>query len=85
MNNYRIEAIGSKIKTWINGVQCANLIDNMTPEGFIGLQVHGIYKERQEGKLVKWKNLRILTINVKKHRWASKAHAHIINTNDKGL
>jgi hypothetical protein len=84
-NKYRIEAIGTEIKTWINGVQCANLIDNMTSKGIIGLQVHGIYKTRQEGKLVKWKNLRILTKNVKKHRWPSKAYAPIINTNNKGL
>ena len=41
-NHYRIEAIGSDIRTWINGVQCANLVDDMTAEGLIGFQVHGI-------------------------------------------
>lgn len=84
-NKYRIEAIGSEIKTWINGIQCANLIDNMTSEGIIGLQVHEIYKERQKGKLVKWKNLKILTKDVTKHRWSSAKYAPIINTNNKGL
>jgi hypothetical protein len=84
-NKYRIEAIGSEIKTWVNGIQCANLIDNMTSEGIIGLQVHSISKARQEGKLIKWKNLKILTKNVEKHRWESSSHAPIINTNNKGL
>ena len=41
-NEVRIEAIGSTIRTWLNGVQCANLIDDLTPKGFIALQVHGI-------------------------------------------
>lgn len=84
-NKYRIEAIGPEIKTWINGVQCANLIDNMTSEGIIGLQVHSIGDKEQEGKLIKWKDLRILTKNVKKYRWVSEENAPIINTNSKGL
>jgi len=84
-NKYRIEAIGSEIKTWVNGIQCANLIDNMTSEGIIGLQVHSISKKRHEGKLVRWKNLRILTKDVKKHRQPSESHAAIINTNNIGL
>ncbi|KAG1649523.1 hypothetical protein GQR58_028931 [Nymphon striatum] len=32
-NHYRIEAIGNNIRTWINNVQCANLVDNTTAEG----------------------------------------------------
>lgn len=84
-NKYRIEAIGAEIKTWINGIQCANLIDNMTEEGIIGLQIHEIYRERQEGKIVKWKNLRILTKDVEKHRWPSKPNAGMVNTSNKGL
>ena len=84
-NEYRIEAVGSEIKTWINGIQCANLIDNMTSEGLIGLQVHEIYHERQKGKLVRWKNLRILTKDISKHRRKSDPYDSIINTNNKGL
>ena len=34
-NHYRIEAIGNQIRTFINGIQCANLIDDLTSEGFI--------------------------------------------------
>ena len=56
-NHYRIEAIGNDIRTWINGVQCANLVDDMTAEGLIGFQVHGIYHKSQEGTQVKWLSL----------------------------
>jgi len=48
-NHYRIEAIGPYIRTWINKVQCANLVDDMTAEGIIGFQVHGIRSKAQEG------------------------------------
>lgn len=60
-NKYRIEAIGSVIRTWINDVPVANLIDDMTPSGFIALQVHAIGKEATAGKQVMWKNIRMQT------------------------
>ena len=61
-NKYRVEAIGHTIRTWLNGVACANLADDMTPSGFIALQVHGIGKEAANaGKTIRWRNIRILT------------------------
>lgn len=67
-NHYRIEAIGDKIRTWVNGIQCANLVDNMTAEGLIGFQVHGIYHKSQEGTQVKWRNIKIKTTDLEKTR-----------------
>lgn len=65
-NHYRIECIGNNIKTWLNGVACAHLIDDMTPEGFIALQVHGIGNNQSKvGHQIKWKNIRIKTENLK--------------------
>lgn len=58
-NKLHIEAIGASIRTWLNGVPCANLIDNMTAEGFIGLQVHS---RQESGIQVKWRNVRILDL-----------------------
>lgn len=58
-NHLRIEAIGHSIRTWLNGVPCANLVDDMTAEGFIGLQVHS---NRTSGAQVRWKNIRILDL-----------------------
>ena len=56
-NKVRIEAIGNSIKTFINGIQCSNLVDDMTSEGFIALQVHSISAKELEGKTIKWKNI----------------------------
>jgi hypothetical protein len=57
-NHYRVEAIGDRIRTWINGVDAADLVDSMTIQGFIALQVHGIGK-RTDTMEVRWRNLRI--------------------------
>lgn len=60
-NKVRIEALGNRLRTWLNGVPCADLIDDMTPEGFIALQVHSIGDEKLAGKTIKWRNLNICT------------------------
>jgi hypothetical protein len=57
-NKFRIEAIGDSIKTWINGVPAADLVDSMTQTGFVGLQVHGV-DDRTEPLRVRWRNIRI--------------------------
>ena len=64
-NKYRIECIGSSIRTWLNGVPAANLIDSLTPSGFIALQVHAIGKGDQPGKQIRWRNIRIQTSGLK--------------------
>lgn len=56
-NHFRIEAIGSHLKTWINGTPAADLEDSMTPAGFIGLQVHST--KIKDPLRVRWKNIRI--------------------------
>lgn len=60
-NHYRIEAIGDTIKTWVNGVPAAHLIDDKTDSGFIALQVHSIGKNKKEGTHIVWRNIKILT------------------------
>ncbi len=67
-NHYRIEAIGNNIRTWINDVQCANLVDDTTARGFIAFQVHSIRDESLEGKTVRWKNIRIKTTDLENSR-----------------
>ncbi len=66
-NHYRIEAIGSHIRTWVNNIMCVNLLDDITLEGFIAFQVHSIRKEL-EGKTVRWKNVRIKTTDLEAAR-----------------
>lgn len=61
-NKLRVEAIGDTVRTWLNGISCANLVDDMTLKGFIALQVHGIGSNKAlEGKTIAWKNIRICT------------------------
>lgn len=81
-NHVRIEAIGSSIRTWVNGIQCANLVDDLTAEGFIALQVHSINSEEQVGKTIQWKNIRILTEDLDKYTKASSTYAAEINYTD---
>ena len=61
-NTFRVEAIGNNIRTWLNGKPVSNLVDDLTAEGFIGLQVHGIGNNTAlAGKTIRWRNVRILT------------------------
>jgi hypothetical protein len=68
-NKVRVEAIGSTIRTWLNGVPCANLVDDMTAKGFIGLQVHGIGGNKKlVGNQIQWRNIKIATSDLEAHR-----------------
>jgi len=79
-NTARIEAIGNSIRTWVNGVACADLWDDMTPKGFIALQVHSIYKKSDNGKSVSWRNIKICTTNLEKKRTPQKQDIPEVNS-----
>ncbi len=66
-NHYRIEAIGDTIKTWVNDVPAAHLIDDKTASGFICLQVHSIHDDKKAGTEIIWKNVKILTDSLSKY------------------
>lgn len=70
-NNYRIEAIGDTLKTWVNGIPAAHLIDEKTGSGFIALQVHSIKEKTQEGTEIIWKDIKIITDSVAKYAMKS--------------
>lgn len=63
-NEYVIEARGPHLKTFVNGVPCADLLDAMTLEGLIALQVHS----GKEGQ-IRWRNIRIKDLG--KTEWTS--------------
>jgi len=63
-NAYRVVAVGDSIKTWVNGVPAADLVDSETLVGFIALQVHATDKP---GTKVMWRNLRLQDLG--RHRW----------------
>ena len=60
-NHVRVVCLGPVIATWLNGVPASYLLDDMTAEGFIALQVHSIKSPDEVGKEVRWRNLRIRT------------------------
>ncbi|WP_139956659.1 3-keto-disaccharide hydrolase [Flavicella sediminum] len=80
-NHYRIEAIGDTIKTWVNGVAAAHLIDDKTAKGFIGLQVHSIKEHQKEGTEIKWKNVKILTSDLAKYSIKSTVEPIVTKNN----
>ncbi|NVE94374.1 family 16 glycoside hydrolase [Altererythrobacter lutimaris] len=70
-NHYRIEAIGSEISTFVNGVPCARITDDRIVDGHIALQVHGVEASGARGfpgDSVSWRSLRVLTDNLAKSR-----------------
>jgi hypothetical protein len=64
-NLLRIEAIGPSIRTWVNGIPVAHVIDDLEARGFFALQVHGIGDRAEEaGRRVLFRNLRIQTADL---------------------
>jgi len=63
-NHYKIECIGNQMKTWVNGVATAYVVDTLDDKGFIGLQVHAISNPDHAGKKVTFKNIRIKTTDL---------------------
>ena len=84
-NRYRIEAIGSTIKSFVNGIETSNLVDDKTPEGFIAFQVHSISSPEEEGKQVRWRNVRIMTSQLQENLLISKNKAPQISYLDGAL
>ncbi len=64
-NKVRVECIGPIIRTWINGIATSQVVDDLTPKGFIALQVHSIEKPEDAGKKIRWRNIRIQTTGLK--------------------
>jgi hypothetical protein len=71
-NSYHVEAIGKRIRTWINGIPVADLVDDADASGFIGFQVHAV-RDDLAGTRVMWKNIRIVTENLEKYMNADSA------------
>lgn len=64
-NHFKIECIGNEMKTWVNDIAAAYVVDTIDAKGFIGLQVHSIQSANQVGKKVCYKNIRIKTTDLK--------------------
>jgi len=65
-NHYRIEALGPRLRVWINDGPAADVIDDVTKRGFFGLQVHSINTPDEAGRTVSWRNLVVETTHLKR-------------------
>jgi hypothetical protein len=59
-NHLTVVAVGDTIKTWLNGVEGANLRDSKTPVGFIALEVNRGGAQPLEAR---FRNLRLLPLD----------------------
>jgi hypothetical protein len=64
-NKARIECIGTTLRTFVNGIPGAHVVDNASSSGFIALQVHSSTNAADVGKTVRWRNLQICTTELK--------------------
>ena len=75
-NSYRIVAQGPRIQTWINDQPIGDVTDEAKlkshPQGFIGLQVHGV---GDRGPFqVAWRNLRIKELTQSENKRTTNEH-----------
>jgi hypothetical protein len=65
-NKYRIEAVGSTVRTWVNGVPAAHLVDDKALRGYIGFQMHANNPKDPQGVFsIRFRNIRIQTGDLK--------------------
>ena len=81
-NHVRIECIGHEMRTWLNDVPVAYLVDTVDHSGFIGLQVHAVRQPELAGRKVYFKNIRIQTTALKPTSFPKGIYVvnNIINT-----
>ncbi|MFC4702007.1 DUF1080 domain-containing protein [Glaciecola siphonariae] len=84
-NTIRVEAIGHSIKTWLNGQQVTRLVDDATSSGFIGLQIHSVWRGSKVDGKFRWRNIRIMTEDLDKHQWADDPQVREISYLDNQL
>ena len=82
-NHFRIECIGNETKTWVNDIPVSYVIDTVDEKGFIGLQVHAIGDQGEEGQKVYYKNIKIQTENLQPKEFA--AGVYVVNLNPNTL
>lgn len=77
-NSYHVEAIGNRIRTWVNGIPVADLLDDADSSGFIAFQVHAVSPELA-GARVMWRNIRIATESLENLSWPDTAKIYQAN------
>jgi len=82
-NHIKVECIGDEMKTWINDVPCAYVVDTVDRKGFIALQAHAAGDANAVGKKVFFKNIRIKTTGIQPTPFP--AGVYVLNTKPNDL
>ena len=57
-NHFRVRVKDHHIQSWVNGVMVGDVYDDLTDNGYIALQLHGIGNNKlKANKKIRWKNL----------------------------
>lgn len=57
-NHFKVRVKDNHIQSWVNGVMVGDVYDDLTDNGYIALQLHGIGKKKMKAnKKIRWKNL----------------------------
>jgi len=79
----RIECFGNSIRTWLDGIATAYVVDTITAnEGLIALQVHAISNEKMQGLKLCWKNIRIKTKGIVPSQFPKGIYVVNLQTNN---
>ena len=79
-NTGRIEAIGNHLRTFVNGVLCADILDDYDASGLIALQSHAAFGVQEKvGLECRWRNIRICTKHPERHMLKTDGHVYQYN------
>jgi len=57
-NHFKIRVKDNHIKSWVNGIIVGDVYDDLTDNGYIALQLHGIGQIKfKSNKKIRWKNI----------------------------
>ncbi len=79
-NHFRIEAIGSGIRVWVNGIPTANMINKKYTKGYIAIKIHALGDKPEQEKIFgQFKNIRIIKKNPEKYLKPMDINAREVN------
>jgi hypothetical protein len=62
-NMVRMECVGNEMRTWVNNIPAAYLVDMVDYQGFVALQVHAISKPEMAGQKIYFRQIGIRHID----------------------
>jgi hypothetical protein len=79
-NHFRVEAVGTSIKVWVNDIPTTNMINTKYSKGYIALKIHALKDFPEKEKMTgRYRNIRIITKNLKKNLMTMDLPAREVN------